>query len=222
MLSAAPRLARVPPFERGITLGDFLVPIRLGERLSSRARHIVLVVVGAMFIALSANVAVPIPGSPVPVSGQTFSVLLVGGALGFRRGAASALLYLLLGLALPVYAQGRSGIEVLGTLEGGRVVLGATGGFLVGFVLASALVGRLAELGWDRSVIGSLAALAIGNVAIYLVGLPWLAVAADFGAQETLQKGLFPFLVGDAFKLVVAAALLPAGWWIVNRRPSDR
>ena len=221
MTTATSRLVRVPPIERGITLGDFLVPVRIGDRIGSRARHIVLVVLGAVLIALTANLTFRIPGSPVPITGQTFSVLLVGAALGSRRGIAATVLYLLMGLLLPVYAQNRSGPEVIASLEGGRVVLGATGGYLLGFVLASALVGRLAELGWDRRLPMALAAMAIGNAVVYAVGLPWLAAAAGFGPQETIAKGLLPFLLGDALKLLAAAALLPVGWWLVRRRPSE-
>ena len=215
---ATPRLVRVPPIEEGITLGDFLVPIRVGERASSRQRHLALVVLGAALIALGANFSIPVPGSPVPVTGQTFAVLLVGGALGFRRGMAASLLYLLVGLFLPVYAQHRSGIETILSVDQGRFVLGATGGYLLGFVAAAGIVGWLAELGWDRHPWSAAAAMAIGNAVIYLLGLPWLAAATGFGASETLQKGLLPYLPGDLLKLAVAAILLPAGWWLVRHR----
>ena len=219
---ATSRLNRLPAAERGITIGDFLVPIQVGERISVRARHIGLIVAGALFIALTANYAVPVPGSPVPVTGQTLSVLLVGGALGFKRGALATLLYLVLGLFLPVYAEHRSGIGVIGTVEGGRLVLGATGGYLIGFVFASALVGRLAELGWDRRLAGAVAAMFIGNLVIYAFGLPWLMVAADIPFSKAVELGLTPFVVGDLFKLVLAAALFPAAWWLVGRRGSER
>src|SRR5664280_3635286 len=102
---ATPQLHRLPATERGITLGDFLVPIRIGERMSARIRHIALICVGAVFIALTANVAFRLPDNPVPVTGQTLSVLVVGGALGLRRGMLSVGLYLVLGLLLPVYAN---------------------------------------------------------------------------------------------------------------------
>jgi biotin transport system substrate-specific component len=216
---ATPRLVRVPPFERGITLGDFLVPIRLGERLGSRTRHLALIVLGTALMALGANFAVPVPGSPVPVTGQTLSVLLVGASLGFRRGLAAALLYLLVGIVgLPVFAQHASGIGTIASVQGGQLVLGATGGYLVGFVIAGAFVGILAEAGWDRHLGGSIAAMLLGNAVVYVVGLPWLAVAAHLSVEKTLAAGLTPFLFGDALKLVVAAGLLPVGWWIVRRR----
>ncbi len=212
----------IPTFERGRTLGDFLVPARLRDRLGSGAWDLVLVVLGAVLIALTANVSLPVPGSPVPVTGQTFSVLLVGGTLGLRRGLSSAVLYLLMGLFLPVYAGHRSGLSVFGSIDPTGVHLGATGGYLLGFILASAVAGRLAEQGWDRHPGTALGAMAIGNVLIYALGLPWLALAANLGLQETLAKGLLPFLVGDALKLMAAGGILPLGWWTLSRRPSER
>jgi biotin transport system substrate-specific component len=214
MTIAIPRLDRLPAAERGITIADFLVPIRVGERLSSRARHVALIVAGALFVYLSAQVVIPIPNSPVPITGQTFGVLLVGGALGFRRGLVAVLLYVLLGLVgLPFFAEGKGGLGV---------VLGATGGYLLGFVIAGALVGRLAELGWDRHIGGAVGAMAIGNALIYVVGLPWLAVVTHSGAAATISMGLTPFIPGDILKLVLAAVVFPAAWWVVGRRPGER
>lgn len=216
---ATPRLVRVPPFERGITLGDFLVPIRLGERLGSRTRHLALIVLGALLMVLGANFVVPIPGSPVPVTGQTLSVLLVGASLGFRRGLGASCLYLVLGvIGLPVFADHRAGPAVIASFGSGQLVLGATGGYLIGFVVASALVGILAEAGWDRHLGGSIAAMAIGNAVVYAIGLPWLALATHASPARTVELGLTPFLVGDLSKLAIAALLLPGGWWIVRRR----
>ena len=219
---ATPRLNRLPVAERGITIGDFLVPIRVGERLSSRTRHIALIVAGALILALSANLSIPVPGSPVPVTGQTFAVVLVGGALGFRRGVLATLLYLAMGLVLPVYASHASGIATIATVKDGGLVLGATGGYLVGFVFASALVGRLAELGWDRRVGGALGAMILGNLVIYAIGLPWLMAATHKDAAWAVANGLTPFLLGDALKLALAAGLFPAAWWVVGRRPGER
>ncbi len=221
-MAATSRLNRLPAIERGITIGDFLVPVRVGERMSSRARHAALVVIGALFIALTANFSVPVPGSPVPVTGQTLSVLVVGGALGFRRGGMASLLYLVLGLGLPIYAEHHSGIATLATIESGRLVLGATGGYLLGFVVGTALVGRLAELGWDRGLGGALAAMVLGNLAIYLVGLPWLMAATGQTPAWTLANGLEPFVIGDIVKLALAAVLFPAAWWLVGRRAGER
>lgn len=214
MQLATPRLDRLSARDKGITLADFLVPIRVGESLSSRARHIVLILTGALLIYLTSRILIPVPGSPIPMTGQTFGVLLVGGALGFRRGLAATLLYVLLGLVgLPVFAEGKSGLEV---------VLGARFGYVIGFLLAASLVGRLAELGWDRNLLGALGAMAIGNALIYVVGLPWLAVVTGRSATEAIQVGLLPFLFGDVLKLVLAAVLFPAAWWVVGRRPGER
>jgi biotin transport system substrate-specific component len=213
MTIAIPRLDRSTAEERGITLADFLVPIRVGERTPTRLRHIVLVVAGTLFVALCAQVY--IPTQPVPFTGQTFGVLLVGGALGFRRGALALLLYLAIGaIGLPVFAQGKAGLAI---------VQGATGGYLIGFLIAAAIVGRLAELGWDRKVGGSLAAMAIGTAVIYAIGVPWLKlVVADYTWADAVNKGMTQFLIWDVAKLAVAAGIFPLAWWLIGRRPEDR
>jgi len=219
---ALPRLDRTTADQRGITIADFLVPIRVSERISARARHIALIVAGALFIALTANVAVPVPGSPVPLTGQTFSVLLVGGALGMRRGVLATSLYLVIGFFLPVYAQQASGVSHIASVDGGALVLGATGGYLLGFVIASGVVGRLAELGWDRNLAGAVGAMAIGNVIIYVFGLPWLMAATGLNVSDTIAAGLTPFLITDLIKLAIAAGVFPLAWWVVGRRPGER
>jgi biotin transport system substrate-specific component len=212
MTIALPRLDRSTAAERGITLADFLVPIRVGERLGTRVRHIALVVAGTLFVSLCAQIY--IPTLPVPFTGQTFGVLLVGGALGFRRGLVALLLYLAIGaIGVPVYAQGRSGLDV---------IQGVTGGYLVGFVVAAALVGRLAELGWDRRIGGALAMMAIGTAVIYAIGVPWLKVAAGMPWADAVAGGMTKFLVWDAAKLAVAAGIFPLSWWLIGRRPDDR
>lgn len=229
-MATAVRLARVPPFERGITIGDFLVPVSLGERISTRARDAILVLGGTALIIVGARISFYLPWDPfVPITVQTFGVLLSGAALGMRRGAVAAALYLALGaVGLPVFAWDNdlaaygSGIGTIASIGPQGLVLGTTGGYLVGFLLASALVGRLAELGWDRKVGGAVAALLVGNVVIYLVGLPWLALAAGLDAADALRFGLLPFIPGDAVKLLAAAALLPTAWWIVRRNPQER
>jgi len=215
MTIGMPRLDRLPAQERGLTIGDFLVPIRVSERLHTRARHLALILIGTALIALSARIYIVIPGNPVPFTGQTFGVLLSAGALGFRRGLAASLLYVLIGvIGLPVFAEGKHGLAIL---------LGPTGGYLVGFVLASALVGRLAELGWDRSLLGGIGAMLLGSAAIYAIGVPWLAYTY-FGGDlyQGYTNGLLPYLLWDAVKLVLAAAAFPAAWWFVGRRPGDR
>lgn len=213
MTISMPRMDRLPAQERGVTIGDFLVPIRVSERLYNRARHLALILLGTLVITASAQVY--IPTQPVPFTGQTFGVLLTAGALGFRRGVLATLLYLALGaLGLPVFAEGKHGVDWL---------VGATGGYLVGFVLATAIVGRLAELGWDRNLLGSVGAMVIGSLAIYAVGVPWLAAVALGGdLSKAISVGLVPFLVWDIVKLVLAAVAFPAAWWFVGRRPGDR
>jgi len=214
MTLALPRLDRTTAEERGLTIADFLVPIRVGERVNARVRDIALVVAGALLVYLTARIAIPVPGSPVPITGQTFGVLLVGGALGFRRGLIAVGLYVVLGVVgLPFFAEGKGGLSV---------VWGATGGYLIGFVVAAALVGRLAELGWDRRIGGAVGAMLLGNVVIYVVGLPWLKAVTGMSIEETVSSGLTPFLLGDALKLALAAVLFPTTWWIVGRRPEDR
>ncbi len=222
MTIALPSVNRLPAAERGITIGDFLVPISVGERMSARATNLLLVITGALLIALTANFVIPVPGSPVPVTGQTFSVLLVGGALGLRRGAAASLLYLAMGLVLPVYAGNASGLDTFVSREGGTLVFGATGGYLLGFVAASAMVGWLAECGWDRRYGGAVLAMLIGNGVIYLVGIPWLILATGLSLEQAIAAGLTPFIVGDLLKLFLAAALFPVAWWMVGRLPSAR
>jgi biotin transport system substrate-specific component len=214
MTIAIPRLDRSTAEEHGLTIADFLVPIRVGERVNARVRDIALVVAGALLIYLTALVAIPVPGSPVPITGQTFGVLLVGGALGFRRGLIGVALYVLLGVVgLPFFAEGKGGISV---------IWGATGGYLIGFVIAGALVGRLAELGWDRKIGGAVGAMLLGSAVIYAIGLPWLGVVVGMSPAETIAAGLTPFLFGDALKLALAAVLFPVAWWVVGRRPDDR
>jgi biotin transport system substrate-specific component len=214
MTLAIPRLDRSTAEERGLTIADFLVPIRLGERVNARVRDVALVVAGALLIYLTARIVIPVPGSPVPITGQTFGVLLVGGALGFRRGLIAVALYVLLGVVgLPFFAEGKGGVSV---------IWGATGGYLIGFVVAGALVGRLAELGWDRRIGGALGAMLLGSAVIYAIGLPWLGVVTSSSPARTIELGLAPFLLGDVLKLILAAVLFPVAWWVVGRRPDDR
>jgi biotin transport system substrate-specific component len=209
---AIPRLDRSTAAERGITLADFLVPTTVGERTPTLLRHIALIAAGTLIVALTAQIV--IPTLPVPFTGQTLGVLAVGAALGFRRGAAALLLYLALGAAgLAVFAEGSSGVAK---------ILGATGGYLVGFVVAAAIVGRLAELGWDRHIGGSLAAMAIGTAVIYAIGVPWLKVTLGIPWETAVAEGMTKFLIWDAAKLILAAGIFPAAWWLMGRRPEDR
>jgi biotin transport system substrate-specific component len=212
MTIAIPRLDRSTAAERGLTIGDFLVPIRIAERLNARVRDIILIATGALLIYLTALVV--IPRDPVPWTGQTFGVLVVGGALGGRRGFLAVALYVLLGyVGLPFFAEGKGG---------SGVILGATGGYLIGFIVAGAVVGRLAELGWDRRLGGSIGMMLIGSVLIYAIGLPWLGAVLHLSPQDTISKGLAPFVLWDTAKLAVAAGIFPVAWWLIGRRPDDR
>jgi biotin transport system substrate-specific component len=116
-------------------------------------------------------------------------------------------------LGLAVFAEATSGV--------GKI-LGATGGYLIGFVVAAAIVGRLAELGWDRHIGGSLAAMAIGTAVIYAIGVPWLKVTLGMPWETAVAVGMTQFLLWDAAKLIVAAGIFPAAWWVIGRRPEDR
>ncbi len=170
----------------------------------SRVRTVALVVGFALLTAVAAQLTIPLPWTPVPVTGQTFAVLLAGATLGWRAGGASQLLYVVLGaVGLPFYADGDSGWQV---------ATGATGGYLVGFVVAAALVGLLAERHQDRNVITAVPAMLAGTAIIYVFGVTWLAHVLGADATTALEKGLLPFVIGDAVKLVVAGALFPAVW----------
>jgi biotin transport system substrate-specific component len=184
------------------TLRAALVPER------ALVADLALIVAGALLVAGAAQVSVKLPFTPVPITGQTFAVVLVGAGLGAVRGTASLTLYLLLGLALPFYAEGK---------HGWAVVSGASGGYLVGFVVAAALTGWLAQQGWDRRFSSAVTAMLTGNVVIYLFGLPWLAHSLDTGLARTLELGLYPFVPGDVCKLYLAGALLPGAWQLVGR-----
>ena len=184
-----------------------------------------MVIIGTLLIVLGARISFYLPGYPdVPVTLQTFGVLFGGALLGFRRGLASVALYLLLGhrparLRLQPQVQGyASGMGTIISSTGGTIVLGVTGGYLVGFLIAGGVVGRLAELGWDRKIGGAVGAMLIGNGVIYLVGVPWLAAATHQSLTWAVQNGLVPFIPGDIIKLAIAAGLLPLGWWIVRKR----
>jgi biotin transport system substrate-specific component len=176
----------------------------------SRTTTVVAVIAVAALTALAAQVRIPLPGSPVPITGQTFAVLLGGAALGWRAGGASQLLYLALGaVGLPVFTEASGGIEVL---------YGATGGYLVGFVFAAALVGWLAERRWERRVLPALVTFGTGNLVIYAFGVPWLMYVTGWGFAEAVTKGALVFVVGDLIKIAAAAGLTPAAWKLLGRR----
>jgi biotin transport system substrate-specific component len=178
--------------------------------------EIACAVVGSFLIAGLAQISFSLPFTPVPITGQTLGVLLVGAAYGPGLGAATVLLYLVWAVVgLPVLAP------VDGVHDTGLDVLrltAATGGYLWGFVLAAALTGWLARRGWDRSFRSSIGAMLLGSIVIYAVALPWLHhVLASSTIEETLQAGLYPFIIGDTLKLLAAAGVLPAAWALMKK-----
>ena len=170
-------------------------------------RDVALIVLGALFVAALAQIQIPLPFTPVPITGQTFGVLLVGAALGSKRGAASLISYLVLGtIGLPFFAGSTHGLDIL---------IGATGGYLIGFVIAAYGVGLLAERGLERNVRTSIIPFLVGTVIIYLCGITWLTfVLGSF--NKALAAGFIPFLMGDALKLVAASLVLPVAWKLVR------
>lgn len=198
-MSTAPASVAAAP--RRAVLAD-LVPGAL-------ARDVALVAGGAAVTGLAAQVAIPIPGTPVPVTGQTCAVLLTAAALGWRRAGASMLLYLLAGLAgVPWFTGADAG-------------WGATGGYIVGFIFAAALVGALAGHGGDRTPARTAGTMVLGNLTIYAFGVPVLMAATGSGLGSALGEGVLPFLIGDGLKVILAAGLLPGTWMLVRRFRGD-
>ncbi|MET7284547.1 biotin transporter BioY [Streptomyces sp. NPDC005573] len=173
---------------------------------ASRVRDVALVLGGAALTGLAAQLAVPVPGSPVPVTGQTFAALLVGTALGARRGLLSLALYAVAGLVgVPWFAGGTSGA-------------GVSFGYILGMLLASAMVGALARRGADRSPLRMAGTMLLGEAVIYAVGVPYLALTAHMSASQAVAAGLVPFLIGDAVKAALAMGALPAAWKLAGKR----
>ncbi len=196
----------------GLTVADLVRP---AERRLARFYDAALIAGGSIAIALSAQFAVL---HPVPITGQTFTVLMMAALLGSRRGVLCILVYLAEGLlGLPVFAQGKAGLAAF---------LGPTGGYLIGFVVAAWIVGALSERTWDRRVPGTAAAMVLGNLAIYACGLAWLFCLVHVFAKPlgggVLAVGLYPFLAGDVLKIMLAAILLPSGWKIIRHFGLDR
>ncbi|NHZ71255.1 MAG: biotin transporter BioY, partial [Proteobacteria bacterium] len=164
----------------------------------------------ALLTALAAQIVIPVPGTPVPITGQTFVVLLAGAALGSRAGAGSQLIYWLMGAAgLPFYAEAAGGWSA---------AIGSTGGYLFGFVVAAWAIGYLAERGQDRKVSTAIPAFLAGNAIIYLIGVTWLfiSIPAIESISGALIAGFVPFVVGDLVKIIAAGLLLPAAWKFVD------
>lgn len=179
---------------------------------ATTARTIALVAAGATLVAVASQIRIPLGFTPVPINGGTFAVMVVGAGLGLRRGGAALGVYLLAGLiGVPVFADLRGGVEVM---------TGATGGYLVGYLVAALLVGAAAEHRADRRVRSAIPAMLVGTAAIYVLGALWLARYLDisvFGNDRSAWTlGVRPFLVGDAVKLVLAGLVLPAAWRVAG------
>lgn len=175
----------------------------------SLTRELTLVIGGSLAIAAAAQLKVFLPFTPVPVTGQTFAVLLFGALYGARRGAATAMSYLALGImGLPVFSAAPPGPAAL---------LSPTAGYLAGFVGAAWVTGALSERGWDRKPGTAALAMAIGSCVIFACGLTWLSQTV--GWRNVLQTGLFPFIPGDLVKIALATAILPAGWKLLGKNP---
>lgn len=175
---------------------------------SSLATNVALIVGGAMFVGLLAQISIPLSFTPVPVTGQTLGVLLVGPALGGRRAVASLALYVMAGLVgVPWFAHGASGYP------------SATFGYLLGFVLASYVLGVAAQRGIDRSVLRSVPAMLAAEVVVFAFGVTWLKFALDASVSQAIAWGLTPFLLGEVMKSVIAGLALPVAWRIADRAP---
>ena len=193
-----------------LTLADLLP----WPRTAPVARDVLLVIGGAGLTALAAQLAITLPWSPVPYTFQTAAVLLVGTALGTWRGTAAMAIYVLAGaIGLPVYAEGAGGIGQL---------LGITGGYLGGFVLAALLVGRLAEMGWDRTVLRAAGLMLAGTLLIYAIGVPVLALTTGMDLPSAIYHGAAVFLPWDLVKVIIAAGALPLAWRVVGRGAARR
>ena len=175
-----------------------------------RARDAGLVALGVLFTALLAQVAVPVPGSPVPITGQTLAVVLTAASLGPLRGTAVQVLYILTALAgLPFYSDASGGYEV---------VLGATGGYVIGFIPAAYLIGLAAKHGADRNLVKSVPLFVAGQAVIFAVGVPWLAASTGMTAAQALDAGFYPFILGGIVKAAIAAVVLGSAWQVVRWR----
>ncbi len=195
--------ASVPAFPaRPLVLAD-LVP-------AVRARDAVLVTLGVLFTALLAQVSVPVYGSPVPVTGQTLAVVLTAASLGPVRGIAVQVVYILAALVgLPFYSEASGGWDV---------VVGATGGYVFGFIPAAFLIGLAARHGADRRFLTSVPLFVAGQAVVFAVGVPWLALSTGMTAGQALEAGFYPFILGGLVKAAVAAAVLGGAWRLARRR----
>ena len=200
----------IPPPPLPGTLADLIMPHSAGARRI--LRDAALVIAGSLVVALFAQIKIPLGFTPVPITGQTFAVLLVGALLGGWRGGLALALYAIEGGFLPFFAGGASG----------WFWLMASGGYIIGFIPAAALVGYLCQWGWSRRP-WILAAMLLGNAALYVPGLIQLNlflppdVASAWGCAGVWQCGLLPFIAGDLVKLIAASLVVPAGWALLDQ-----
>jgi len=200
------------------TLADLLpAPTVASQRIT---RDAALIGGFAALTAVLAQVKLSLGFTPVPITGQTLATLLAGTVLGWKRGAASQFVYWVAGIFMPFawYANDETGSSIS---AGWNYAIGTTAGYMVGFVLAAALVGALAERGQDRDLMTSVPAMLAGTAVIYTCGVGWLAIKLDIpvatGETNAIGLGLVPFLIGDAIKLIIAGAAAPAVWRILKR-----
>jgi biotin transport system substrate-specific component len=192
--------ALAPSAPRRLVLADRVFPRHL-------VVDITLVVLGAALVGGLAQLYVPL--WPVPITGQTLAVLLVGATLGTIRGALALTVYAALGIiGVPWFSEADSGFDV---------IAGPTGGYIIGFIASAALVGWLSERQWDRKIFKAIATFLGGTLVVFAFGLPWLAFSLGIGVDLTLEYGLWPFVIGGLIKAAIAALLLPAAWWGANK-----
>lgn len=178
---------------------------------STAVTQLSLVLGGTIFLSVMAQIAFPIPGSPVPVTGQTLGVLLLGTAYGAGLGFSTMAFYLLIGiLGVPVFAPGES--------QGLERVIGATGGYLVGMLFASLIIGALAGRKWDQKIRTVIPTMLIGSTIVFTFGLIWLQQFSGQSWSWVLEKGLLPFLPGEILKIAIASTALPALWRFISKR----
>ena len=191
--------------ENQTLIGAWLAPL-------DGLRQVALAIVFSLLVALAAQIVIPLPFTPVPITGQTFAVLLAGALLGSRLGTIAMILYTVEGaVGLPVFRGGNGGFAYL--------IGSPTAGYLLSYPLAAYVVGLLAEHGWDKKYLTAAAAMLIGSVIVLFCGWAWMA--RIFGAMEAFRLGVAPFIVGDIIKIALAAGLLPAGWALLKRKASQ-
>lgn len=196
------------------TLAQRIVP-RRGILSNEWIFQLFLVLTGSWFVALCAQIRIPLPFTDIPITGQTLGVVLVGSLLGSRLGVISLLVYLAQGaIGLPFFQGGNAGLQYL--------TIAPSAGYLFSYPIAAALVGWLAERGWDRKVPTTLAAMVLGNIVIYAIGVAWLSGFPIVGQSEprgiaaAIATGMLPFLIGDGIKIAIASGVLPGAWKLLG------